>query len=286
MKRTIFLLIAGAAALAAQSAGGLYPFLDCVTFDPVANQLTGWYGYINDNSTNVTVPVGGLNFFIPGPVSRGQPTTYAPGIYHKAFSTTISLRLFSQVSWTLGSTTATATNDPSLYCPIAQTACWDTNANAVCDASEDVNGDGKCDARDCVGAAGATGLQGPQGTAGAAGPTGPAGPQGPQGPVGATGPAGPQGPQGATGPAGPAGAPGISPSVATVTVPSATATATATCGSGQVLLNGGGICAVPNTNSISGRIASSAPNGANGWTVTCSAGNATAVALCAAAGGN
>lgn len=30
-------------------------------------------------------------------------------------------------------------------------ACWDTNGNYVCDASEDVNGDGRCDHRDCLG---------------------------------------------------------------------------------------------------------------------------------------
>jgi hypothetical protein len=43
---------------------------------------------------------------------------------------------------------------------------------------------------------------------------------------------------------------------------------------------------VPNTNTISGRLASSAPSGSNGWTVTCSTGNATAVALCALPGGS
>jgi hypothetical protein len=38
---------------------------------------------------------------------------------------------------------------------------------------------------------------------------------------------------------------------------------------------------VPNTNSISGRMASSQPSGSTGWTVSCSTGQATAVALCA-----
>ncbi|MCC6747719.1 MAG: hypothetical protein IT371_08690 [Deltaproteobacteria bacterium] len=38
-------------------------------------------------------------------------------------------------------------------------ACWDTNANATCDAAtEDRNGDKKCDVLDCQGAAGLTGL--------------------------------------------------------------------------------------------------------------------------------
>ncbi|HLH17290.1 MAG TPA: hypothetical protein VKX45_08720 [Bryobacteraceae bacterium] len=284
MKRSLILLLLSTAGLYGQT--GVYPILDCVTYNPGTNELTGYFGYLNINSSATAILPGGSNFFIPGPVNRGQPSTYNTGIFHKAFAVTISLKVFTQLSWTLLGTTVVATNDPSQYCPFAQTACWDTNANARCDASEDINGDGTCDARDCLGAPGAPGPQGPQGPAGAQGPAGPTGPQGPQGPAGAAGPAGPQGPQGPAGPRGPSGASGLSPSVATVTVPSTTATATATCASGQVLLNGGGLCAVPNTNSISGRIASSAPNGANGWTVACSTGNATAVALCAAAGGN
>jgi hypothetical protein len=38
---------------------------------------------------------------------------------------------------------------------------------------------------------------------------------------------------------------------------------------------------VPNTNTISGRIASSAPVGVGTWSVSCSTGQATAVAVCA-----
>src|SRR5579883_2499010 len=205
MKRCLSLLILCTAASFGQVTTGVYPLLDCVTFNPVHNQ---------------------------------------------------SLGTFSQVAGKLDNTTVTGANTPSLYCPLAQTACWNTIANALCDSSEDINGDGRCDARDCLGS------------------------------TGATGPQGPQGPQGPAGPAGPAGAPGIPPSVATGTIAGNTNTATATCAAGQVLLNGGGVCAVPNTNTISGRIASNAPNGANGWTVACSSGNATAEAVCAAAGGN
>ncbi|HLH17289.1 MAG TPA: hypothetical protein VKX45_08715 [Bryobacteraceae bacterium] len=235
MKRCLSLLILCTAASFGQVTTGVYPLLDCVTFNPVHNQ---------------------------------------------------SLGTFSQVAGKLDNTTVTGANTPSLYCPLAQTACWNTIANALCDSSEDINGDGRCDARDCLGSTGATGPQGPQGPAGAQSLAGPTGPQEPQGPAGAAGPQGPQGPQGPAGPAGPAGAPGIPPSVATGTIAGNTNTATATCAAGQVLLNGGGVCAVPNTNTISGRIASNAPNGANGWTVACSSGNATAEAVCAAAGGN
>ncbi len=157
MKRCLSLLILCAAASFGQDTTGVYPLLDCVTFNPVHNQLTAWFGYINDNSSAVIVPTGGENFFIPGPLERGQPTTYNPGIYHSV------------------------------------TARWDTNANALCASSEDINGDGRCDARDCLGSVGATGPQGPQGPAGAQGPAGPTGPHGPQGPARASGPQGPAG---------------------------------------------------------------------------------------------
>ncbi|MBB6029814.1 hypothetical protein [Oceanithermus desulfurans] len=88
-------------------------------------------------------------------------------------------------------------------------SCWDTNGNGKGDVeSEDLNGDGKVNALDCIGPAGPQGPMGPigpQGPRGPQGPTGPQGPRGPQGPQGATGPQGPQGPTGPTGPQGPAG---------------------------------------------------------------------------------
>jgi hypothetical protein len=249
MKRLIFVLFAISSAAWAQ---GVSPLLDCVTYDSVTNDVTAFWGYSNPNSTTTQIRQASLNFFDPPPSFHGQPDLFQPGVFHKVFSNTFNLSSTSSLSWTLSGIKETATNNPATYCPV-DTACWDTNGNGVCDLStEDTNGDGKCDALDCRGR---QGLQGPAGLTGSPGQTGPAGPIGP---------------------------PGISPSINTVTVPSATASATASCTSPQVLLNGGGACTVPNTNAINGRIASSAPSGSNGWTVTCSAGQATAVALCAA----
>src|SRR5690606_7470462 len=70
-------------------------------------------------------------------------------------------------------------------------ACWDRNANGLEDLAEEVNGDGRGNALDCVGPAGPAG---PQGEAGPAGPQGPAGATGAMGPVGPAGPTGPMGP--------------------------------------------------------------------------------------------
>ncbi len=81
-------------------------------------------------------------------------------------------------------------------------ACWDANGNGKPDKDEDLNGDGKYDALDCMGA---VGPQGPQGATGPAGPIGPQGEQGEKGDTGPQGPAGPQGPTGDTGAQGPAG---------------------------------------------------------------------------------
>jgi hypothetical protein len=249
MKKTIMTIIAALSmpALHAQVA----PILDCVELDQANHLLIVTWGYVNTSNQVVTFLPGSNNFFHPPPSTQGQPIDYQPGVFHHVFQTTVELDFFSSTLWHLNGFDAIAINDPTNYCAGGTVSCWDTNGNGVCDPSEDINGDGKCDARDCLGRVGAAGLQGPQGQ------------------------------KGATGAAGPAGPPGILAAIATVTVPSTTAAATATCSVTQVVLNGGGACVVPSTNSISGRLASSGPSGSNGWTVTCSVGNATAVALCA-----
>lgn len=84
-------------------------------------------------------------------------------------------------------------------------SCWDKNANYILDKSEDANGDGIADARDCAGAQGPAGPVGPKGDTGAPGV---AGPVGATGLPGATGPVGPKGDKGDTGPAGLPGLPG------------------------------------------------------------------------------
>ena len=235
-------------ALAAEAQ--LAPIMDCVTYNPTANTVTVDWGYANTGTTDKIINPGPGNFFTPAPSFQGQTITFVPGEFHHVFQTTFDLTVTGSSSWHLQGITETASNDPTHYCVPDSTPCWDANANGVCDPAEDINGDGVCDARDC------------------------------QGRIGATGAAGPQGARGATGPPGPAGTSGLSPAIRVVTNPSTLATAAVSCDVTEVLLNGGGTCAVPNSNSISGRLASSAPSGANSWTVSCSTGQATAVALC------
>ena len=308
MKRIVLLFLITTAVAAAQI--GIEPFLDCVVLNEGVNEVTAFFGYVNTNAGEVTIPVGSGNFFYPLKGYMGQPIIFSPGTVHKAFSATYSLDVTQTLTWHLTGRIATATNDQNNYCTCA----------AVPGPPGPEGQPGPQGPTGAVGPQGLAGPAGPQGPAGLVGPQGPAGLVGPQGPAGATGaqgktgatgapgpagavgPQGPagatgaqgktgatgaQGPAGAVGPQGPAGAtaaPGSTGlvSISMITVPATTVTATASCSTSQVLISGGGTCTVPNTNSISGRIASNGPAGNNSWTVLCSAGQATAVALCAA----
>ncbi len=73
--------------------------------------------------------------------------------------------------------------------------------------------------------------------------------------------------------------PGFSPQFRLVSNATSTISATATCNANEFVIAGGGQCTVPNSNTVLGRIAASAP-AANGWAVTCSGGTATAIAVC------
>lgn len=107
-----------------------------------------------------------------------------------------------------------------------------------------------------TGSTGPTGPTGSIGATGAVGPTGPTGatgPTGPTGPIGATGPAGAIGPAGATGPTGPTGAPGPNPTITA-------GFAANTSGSSYLVLLGGVLVDLPNSQLLSPDIA---VNGAN-----------------------
>ncbi len=231
----------------------LAPILDCVEYDPSQQIVTAHWGYVNTGNDQTIILPGPANFFRPGSPYQNQPISFEPNVvHHNVFTNTFKLSETATSTWTLQQFEEIASNDPTKYCGSAG-ACWDTNANGSCDSSEDTNGDGMCDPRDC------------QGRTGLAGATGATGPKGPAGPVG------------------PAGPPGISPAIRVVTAASTTQSATAACKTNEVLLNGGGTCTLPKLGQIGtliSAISSSAPSGSNGWMLTCSVGQATAVALC------
>ena len=59
-------------------AGALRPVLECVAPN-ASGGYTAHFGYVNEGTTAVTVPVGDRNGVAPGAVDRGQPTSFAPG---------------------------------------------------------------------------------------------------------------------------------------------------------------------------------------------------------------
>jgi hypothetical protein len=187
------------------------PIVNCVEFDASTDTLTVYFGYINTGTSIRFISAGFNNMVDPAPnVRPDQPTSFLSGRHDFVWSTTQPITDASpSLTWTIFGITATATNDPSLYC---STACAAPAGPAGATGPQGPEGP--------EGAEGPTGPQGsagPAGEQGVPGPTGPTGPQGPQGltgskgdigPQGLQGPEGPQGPPGPAGPSGPAGEPG------------------------------------------------------------------------------
>ena len=71
---------------ATSTAASLTPHLDCIKVTG-STMVTKW-GYDNTGPSVVTFPVGLGNFFAPTPIGRGQPTTFARGSVHNAFTVT------------------------------------------------------------------------------------------------------------------------------------------------------------------------------------------------------
>jgi hypothetical protein len=106
---------AGTAAVAQQGPQGLQPVVPLATCTLLPEnrngELTVVMGYDNPNDEPVSLPLGTQNFFSPSPISRGQPTVFAPGKHTVVFITAFSPDLFSQLEWTLDGTKVTVTAD-------------------------------------------------------------------------------------------------------------------------------------------------------------------------------
>lgn len=90
------LAFAGPATVRAQ----VVPLLDDTVWLLDINGVTAFFGYNNSATTEVNVPFGQYNFFLPSPPFRGQPTIFSPGVVPRAFSVTFPAS--SYVEWTLG----------------------------------------------------------------------------------------------------------------------------------------------------------------------------------------
>ena len=62
----------------------LTPLLTCME-DLGHNNFRAHFGYKNDSSRSVRVPIGTLNFFVPLPANQGQPIDFAAGNHPDVF---------------------------------------------------------------------------------------------------------------------------------------------------------------------------------------------------------
>ncbi len=90
----------------------LAPTLQCVHFNG-GSSYTAYFGYNNDNSVSVYVPLGSKNKFSPSPIYRGQPNLFLPGSHISSFSLNFD---GSNITWTLDQTSTNA-NKKSEPCP-------------------------------------------------------------------------------------------------------------------------------------------------------------------------
>lgn len=260
------------------------PFLSCVTVDPVTSAVTAYWGYESFEQAIVQLQIGQDNQFVPPPASQGQPVLFFPGYHDRAFRMTLQgiavewSFLGNAVFASSGSTRcAPSTAQPvTLSLPPATVLMPYSQQLAAIGAQNGVNWS-------IVGtppaglAVSSTGLL--SGTPQTAGQT--------QITVQAT--------DGITSSQRTYGlligngttiddavstrAPGFTPQFRVVTNMTSTISAAASCSATEFVITGGGVCTVPNSNTVQGRVAASGPT-TNGWQVSCSGGTATAIAVC------
>lgn len=88
------------------------PLVECVKNNG-GGSYTAKFGYRNDNTKSVFIPVGTNNKFSPTPENRGQPTIFLPGRVYEVFSVNFDGR---NLVWNIFSKKATASKN-STPCP-------------------------------------------------------------------------------------------------------------------------------------------------------------------------
>jgi hypothetical protein len=90
----------------------LTPTLQCVR-NMGDGSYWAYFGYNNNNSVSVYVPLGSKNKFAPTPIDRGQPKLFLPGDHTNVFIVVFSGK---NLIWTLDQASVTANKD-STPCP-------------------------------------------------------------------------------------------------------------------------------------------------------------------------
>ncbi len=90
----------------------LAPIVNCVSNNGNGT-YTAYFGYNNQNTASVYMPIGTLNKFNPTPIDRGQPKVFQAGIKNQVVSITWD---GSNLSWVINGKTVTASKK-SAKCP-------------------------------------------------------------------------------------------------------------------------------------------------------------------------
>lgn len=280
----VALLIGGSTPASAQLR--IKGFLSCVDIDPVTSVMTAYFGYESFQQSVLTIALGIDNRFLPPPAGRDQPTIFLPGFHDKAFRVTGGTDLF----WIFNGAGVEAKPSsprcaPTTVQPAGLAVLALPPATVLTPYSQQLAAIGGPTGV-VWSSVGALPVGFTLSQAGVFSGTPPA-----AGTVHITVKAtdGHTADQrtysllignGVTiNDAGSTRAPGFAPQFRTVTHASSTISATALCHADEFVVTGGGVCTVPNSNTVQGRIAASEAT-SNGWQVTCSGGTATAVAVC------
>jgi hypothetical protein len=186
--------------------------LTCARYSAEDNTVVGFFGWINPGPTTTEL-IGENNFFSPGVLFRGQPTTFGglgedPFAFRTHFQVSASQ---TQVTWFLRGSTAVLKQSsapscgppdmywvgdwsPGIY--LKSDVVFHAGTTWVAERAPGFTEPGVGPAWRPLASAGPQGPAGPTGAAGPAGPVGPVGSQGERGEAGTRGPAGPRGPVG------------------------------------------------------------------------------------------
>jgi hypothetical protein len=104
------------------------PFVSCARYAPVPNTVTGVFGYTNATASPIDLPIGANNFFSPGTLNRGQPTTFLPGLHSGAFESSFQWSASQpQITWSLQGHSVQVTQDTVPQCAMFWRGAWQPN---------------------------------------------------------------------------------------------------------------------------------------------------------------
>jgi hypothetical protein len=77
------------------------------------------FGYTSTFTTTKNVPASNNNFFLAAPLDRNQQNLFDPGVTLIALETIVDLNDTTTLQWNLGDGSATAFDNPAMYCVVA-----------------------------------------------------------------------------------------------------------------------------------------------------------------------